>query len=164
MKKTIKKVNKEPKYILHLIVLLSFVFGACESQVSKEKQVQNHKEATTNSLDTRKSLHLNEMQKNHQLINMRSHLEAVQSIVLLLAEDKYEEASKTAREKLGSTTEMRMMCASFGDKNFEKLGLEFHKRADEMSTVFKTKDKDKSLSALANTMKMCIRCHATYKQ
>ncbi len=157
-------MNKEPKYVLYIIVLLSFVFGACESQVSKEKQVQNHKETAPKSLDSRKSLHLNAMQKNHQLTNMRSHLEAVQSIISLLAEDKYEEASKTAREKLGSTTEMRMMCASFGDKNFEKLGLEFHKRADEMSEIFKTKDKDKSLSALANTMNMCVRCHATYKQ
>ena len=114
--------------------------------------------------DERMSLKLNPMQKNHQLMNMRSHLEAVQNIIALLSSEKYDEASKVAYSQLGSTTEMKLMCASFGDKNFENLGLEFHKSADKMSEIFKSKDKNKSLEALSNTMNYCVQCHATYRQ
>ena len=114
--------------------------------------------------DNRIALNLNDMQKSHQLTNMRSHLEAVQQITLLLAKENYNEASKLAYKKLGSTTEMRLMCASFGDKNFERLGLEFHKSADTMSAVLKRRNKEKSLTALANTLSYCVQCHKTYKQ
>ncbi|WCO02883.1 hypothetical protein [Psychroserpens ponticola] len=114
--------------------------------------------------DGRISLNLNPMQKNHQLSNMRSHLEAIQQITLLLSQENYDEASMIAYTKLGSTTEMRLMCASFGDKAFENLGLEFHKSADAMSDVFKKRNKDNSLTALSNTLNYCVQCHATYKQ
>ena len=97
-------------------------------------------------------------------MNMRDHLEAVQNIVTLLSSDKYDEASKVAYTKLGSTTEMKLMCASFGDKNFETLGLEFHQSADKMSEIFKTRNKEKSLKALSNTVNYCVQCHATYRQ
>lgn len=72
--------------------------------------------------------------------------------------------SRVAYKKLGSTTEMKMMCGSFGHKQFETLGLEFHKLADEMSEVFKTKNKNKSLEALSNTMNYCKQCHQTFRQ
>ena len=114
--------------------------------------------------DGRISLQLNAMQKEHQLVHMRAHLVAVQTLVSLLAQDKYEEASVIAYEELGSTTEMKMMCASFGNEQFENLGVSFHKSADEMSEIFKSKDKTKSLQALSHTMSYCISCHATYKQ
>jgi len=114
--------------------------------------------------DTRISLGLNPMQKNHQLKNMRSHLEAIQSLIMLLANDEYEEASTVAYEKLGSTTEMKLMCASFGNEQFETMGLEFHKSADEMSEIFKKEDKTESLTALSNTMNYCVNCHSTFKQ
>ncbi|WP_396600361.1 hypothetical protein [Algibacter sp. R77976] len=114
--------------------------------------------------DGRISLNLNEMQKKHQLSNMRSHLQAVQEITALLSQDDYDKASKLAYSKLGSTTEMKLMCASFGDEGFEKLGLEFHKSADIMSDVLKKRNKENSLAALSNTLNYCVQCHATYKQ
>jgi len=91
--------------------------------------------------DSRISLNLNPMQKEHQLMNMRSHLEAVQNIISLLSDEKYDVASKVAYTKLGSTTEMQLMCSSFDNKAFEKLGMDFHKSADKMSEVFKNKIK-----------------------
>ena len=109
-----------------------------------------------NNADKRISLHLNFMQQK----NMGSHLEAVQDIVKLLSEDKYDEASKVAYTKLGSTTEMKLMCASFGNENFENLGLD--KRAYKMSEVFK--NKNTSLKTLSNTINYCVQCHATFKQ
>lgn len=115
-------------------------------------------------LDSRISLGLNPKQKRHQLKNMRSHLKAIQSIIDLIAEDDYDEASDVAYEKLGSTTEMKLMCASFGNEQFENLGLEFHKSADEMSEIIKGKDQKQSLKAVSHTMDYCIQCHETFRQ
>lgn len=160
---------KKSKAILSILILTSVVMlTSCNENKTKEKVEKNvaitMKENSKMELDKRMSLNLNPMQKNHQLMNMRSHLEAVQTIVTLLASEKYEEASKVAYKKLGSTTEMKLMCASFGDKDFENLGLEFHKSADKMSEIFKSRDKNKSLEALSNTMNYCVQCHSTFRQ
>jgi len=152
------------------LILSALTLFSCSQP--KEKEIEAKIEKTEESPmkhsmkkdDGRTSLHLNAMQKNHQLKNMRSHLEAVQNIILLLSEDKFDEASVLSYEKLGSTTEMRLMCASFGNETFENLGLSFHKSADEMSEIMKKKNKEESLKALSNTMNYCVQCHATFKQ
>jgi len=154
------------------VLTLGAIFLACSEQENTEvKPIEENKEVIITkeikeekSFDTRISLGLNAKQKNHQLKNMRSHLEAVQSIIMLLANDDYDEASVVAYEKLGSTTEMKLMCASFGNEQFETMGLEFHKSADEMSEIFKKKDKAESLTALSNTMNYCVNCHSTFRQ
>ena len=150
-----------------ILVFLIFIFTSCNNKPIDKKTPKKQNTFTLSKnpetvYDKRKSLKLNAMQKNHQLMNMRDHLEAVQKIIALLASDKYDQASKIAYTKLGATTKMKLMCASFGDKNFERLGLEFHKRADNMSKIFK--NKEKSLKALSNTMNYCVRCYATYRQ
>ncbi|MDQ7019109.1 MAG: hypothetical protein Q9M33_08075 [Robiginitomaculum sp.] len=153
-----------------LFISLVSIITSCSTKGPHDKEVKRDEIALPAAgkaemgNDHRISLELNAMQKNHQLKNMRDHLEAVQSIIALLASDKYEEASKVAYSRLGSTTEMKLMCASFGDKNFEKLGLEFHSSADTMSEIFKMGDKKKSLNALSNTLNYCVRCHASYRQ
>ncbi|MCL7761871.1 hypothetical protein MPF19_00490 [Polaribacter sp. Z014] len=150
-----------------LIILITFlVLVSCKKEQTKEVIIPTNTtvEKMMQIDDGRLSLKLNAMQKNHQLSNMRSHLEAIQQITVLLVQENYDEASKLAYTKLGSTTEMRMMCASFGDKNFENLGLKFHESADKMSEVFKSRNKDKSLTALSNTLGYCVQCHTTYKQ
>ena len=162
------KAPKLKSYLL-LFIILMLVNQACKDK-SEETSAQADlpaKEAlpeikegsnmghilenATMGADKRVSLKLNPMQKEHQLLNMRDHLDAVQNIVALLSEEKYDEASKIAYTRLGSTTEMKLMCASFGDADFEKLGLAFHKSADAMSEVFKSGDKNKSLKALSDT-------------
>ncbi len=162
-----KMLNRDMRKLLIVIIGLSFFsFHSCQNESEKEtpKKVETIVMQPTTIDDGRVSLNLNEMQKNHQLSNMRSHLEAVQEITLLLSQDDYDKASELAYTKLGSTTEMKLMCASFGDKGFENLGLEFHKSADIMSEVFKKRNKDNSLTALSNTLNYCVQCHATYKQ
>jgi len=114
--------------------------------------------------DTRISLNMMPMQKRHQLKNMRSHVVAVQAIIKAISDEKYEEASKIAHQKLGLTPEMKMMCSAFGNKQFEELGYGFHNSADKMAEILLTRDAKKSMAALANTMSYCVRCHATFKQ
>jgi len=154
-----------------ITVLLAVGLISSCAQTEKEKVAKTTIEVATKkeskpkkTLDKRISLELNLKQKNHQLSNMRSHLEAIQNITMLLANDEFDKASVLAYEELGSTTEMKLMCASFGNENFENLGINFHKSADEMSEIFKLKNKDESLKALSNTMNYCIQCHATFRQ
>ncbi|WP_299101604.1 hypothetical protein [uncultured Winogradskyella sp.] len=153
--------------IIIAILGLSFIgIHSCKNETSKEipVKVETIFVEPTPIDDGRISLDLNPMQKNHQLSNMRSHLEAVQEITLLLSREDYDKASEIAYTKLGSTTEMKLMCASFGDKGFENMGLEFHKSADKMSEIFKERNREKALVALSNTINYCVQCHATYKQ
>jgi hypothetical protein len=114
--------------------------------------------------DKRTSLNLSPMMKQHQLANMRSHVEAIQSIVGLIAEGDFDNASKIAHTKLGLTEEMKQMCNMFGNKDFTKLGMEFHKSGDELGDVLQKRDVNLSLKAINKTMGYCVQCHATFRQ
>lgn len=117
-----------------------------------------------NMMDTRTSLGVTGPMKQHQLENMRSHVEAIKNIVGLMSESKFDEASVIAHNKLGLSPEMQAMCGMFDNKEFEKLGLAFHKSGDELGDTLKTKDITASLRALNKTMQYCVECHATYRQ
>lgn len=123
-----------------------------------------HQHMMGESTDSRTSLHLSPQVKQHQLANMRSHLEAVRNIVGLIAEEKFDEASNIAHDKLGLTPEMKKMCSMFGNDDFKKLGLAFHQSADELGDVLKKGNVQASLNALHTTMNSCVQCHATFRQ
>jgi len=120
--------------------------------------------ASNSSDDTRISLGLGPMQKQHQLSNMRSHLKAVQDIAGLIADKRFDEASTVAHQKLGLTPEMQQMCNMFENQDFRAMGLAFHQSADELGETLKSKDPEQSLRALHRTMNYCIECHASYRQ
>ncbi len=115
-------------------------------------------------MDTRTSLELSPKMKQHQLSNMRVHVEAIKNIVGLMAENKFEEAGKTAHDKLGLTPEMQEMCNMFDNEKFKALGFAFHKSGDDLGDALQTKDVNTSLRALNKTMQFCVECHATYRQ
>ncbi|MDZ4202308.1 MAG: cytochrome C [Gallionella sp.] len=114
--------------------------------------------------DTRISLGLSPQMKQHQLANMRGHVEAIRTIVGLIADNKFEDASHTAHSQLGLTPEMQSMCDMFGNERFRKLGYEFHKSGDDLGDVLKNGDARNSLRALNKTMQYCVECHATFRQ
>ena len=114
--------------------------------------------------DGRTSLNLSPEMKNHQLTNMRAHLEAVQAIIGLIADEKFDKASDIAHSKLGLTEEMEKMCNMFNNEDFTALGLAFHKSGDTLGDALKTKDTKKSLRALNTTVNYCVQCHATFRQ
>ena len=114
--------------------------------------------------DKRISLNFPPPMKQEQLANMRSHLEAVKTIVDFISKGKFDEASKVAHQKLGLTPDMQKMCGMVKNKGFASMGLSFHKSADKLGNVLKTKDVKKSLQALNQTLSFCVQCHATYRQ
>ncbi|NOY48926.1 MAG: cytochrome c [Chlorobi bacterium] len=166
-------MKKTTPTIYSFILLIGILFTSCNEEKTNKQNVEtatenhNHSEMMQNMknlTDNRISLNLSPEKAQHQLMNMRSHVVAVQSIINYLSKDEFEKASEVAASKLGLTDEMKMMCTSFNNEEFERLGLEFHNNADKMSQIFKAKDKNKSLEALSTTMTSCITCHATFKQ
>jgi len=114
--------------------------------------------------DGRISLDLSPQMAQHQLMNMRNHVAAVKSVINFLSKDEFDSASEVAHSGLGLTKQMEKMCTSFNNPEFVKLGLEFHRSADSLADVLKTKDKNKSLQALSTTMNFCVVCHSTFRQ
>jgi len=59
---------------------------------------------------------------------------------------------------------MESMCNRFENEGFKKMGVGFHKSADELGEVLSKGDIKNSLAALGNTMTYCVSCHAQFKQ
>jgi len=158
--------------IFTALTIVGLTFTSCNksNKPAKKAEVQmpNHNQMMMHNMkmtaDTRIPLNVSPQKAQHQLMNMRNHVKAVQEIIGYLSNDDYDKASEVAAKKLGLTDEMKMMCSSFGNADFERMGMQFHNNADKMSAIFKTKDKNKSLEALALTMNSCVNCHATFKQ
>jgi hypothetical protein len=156
--------------IKQLIILVGMLFSmgmvltsfAGDNEHASEQM--DHHNMMVHMNDGRISLGLPQQMKMHQLANMRSHVEAVQTIVGLMADGDFNAASEIAHSRLGLTEEMKTMCNMFDNSNFKKLGLQFHESADVLAEVLKTKDMNKSLRALHTTMGYCVQCHATFRQ
>ncbi len=150
------------------IFLLVFIFliyvVPVYAQSEKDVMANHHMMMNDTINDKRISLNLPPPMKVHQLENMRSHVEAVQAIIGLIAEQNFNKASEIAHTKLGLTEEMKKMCSMFKNEGFRTLGFQFHKSADELAEVLKTKDMTKSLQSLHKTMSYCVQCHATFRQ
>ena len=114
--------------------------------------------------DGRASLHLAAPMRMMQKRMMREHLAAVQAIVGLVADGRFDEAAKIAHEKLGLTPAMKKMCDMFGNNDFRTMGLAFHSQADELGEVLKTRNLNKSLRALHSVLNSCVQCHARFRQ
>jgi len=151
------------KFLITASVFIGIV-GLSVAFAEDEKMHHESHHHEMNMMDTRTSLGLSAEMKQHQLSNMREHVEAIKSIVGLMAENKFEEASKIAHAKLGSTPEMLKMCNMFDNKDFKTLGLAFHKSGDELGEALQTRDVNVSLRALNRTMQYCVECHGAYRQ
>ena len=145
------------KKFLILALLLAPV-GAMAAQESMVGHMAH------NMNDKRISLGFSPQMRHHQLVNMRAHLAAVQSVIGLLSDEKFEKASKVAHTKLGLTEEMKQMCDMFENEDFKKLGYAFHNSADELGDALQTKNMKKSLQALNKTIGYCVQCHEKFRQ
>jgi hypothetical protein len=118
----------------------------------------------TSLVDLRIPLNLTPEMKQHQLSNMRSHMQAIHKIVTLISQGEFEKAAGIAHNDLGLTAEMQRMCGMSGNAKFTELGLAFHTSADELGEVLMKKDVGLSLQALSKTTGYCVECHAAFRQ
>jgi len=154
------------RIVVALIVgsLIAIPAMAEEMMHGRMSGMHAHQSGMTEENDTRTSLNLPTPMRLIQKKMMREHLQAVNDIVGLIAERKFNAASKIAHRKLGLTPEMKKMCNMFANDHFRKIGLDFHKHADELGDVLKMKNLNKSLRALHTVMNSCVQCHATFRQ
>ncbi len=116
-------------------------------------------------LDARAPVPLLPMMANHQKLNMRAHLGAVEQIVGGAAANDFAAVEQGA-STLGLSPEMEQMChhMGLGAPGFTERALAFHKSADAIAEAARAKDQAKVLAALDVTLKSCTGCHETYKQ
>lgn|SRR3989338_2183870 len=152
------------KRILTAVAALIGIAGLNTAFAAGEMMNHEGHQHKMSMMDTRIPLGLSEEMKQHQLSNMREHVEAIKSIVGLMAENKFADASKIAHTKLGLTPEMKMMCSMFNNEKFMELGFAFHKSGDDLGEALKTRKVNASLRALNKTMQYCVECHAAYRQ
>jgi len=154
-----------------MLIVFTALFLTCMSIMSAAgnskddmSNTMSHNNMMTTSDDTRISLELPPMMKQHQLSNMRGHVEAVRNIIGLIADKEFDKASEVAHSQLGLTEQMKKMCSMFNNADFRQLGFAFHNSADQLAIVLKTKNTQQSLQALNTTMHYCVQCHATFRQ
>lgn len=147
---------------LFLTGMTTVAMAGNKSSGSQNNMMSNNMMSASH--DTRISLGLSPMMKQHQLANMRGHIEAIQKIVGLIAAGKFDNASEIAHSDLGLTDKMKKMCSMFTNADFRQLGFAFHKSADQLAVVLKTRNTQQSLQALHTTMHYCVQCHATFRQ
>jgi len=152
------------KRILIAVSAFIGIVGLNVAFAADEKMHMGSQHHDMSMMDTRISLGVSPEMKQHQLSNMREHVEAIKSIVGLMSENKFEDASKVAHTKLGLTPEMQKMCSMFNNEKFTTLGIAFHKSGDDLGNALQTKDVNASLRALNKTMQYCVECHAIYRQ
>jgi hypothetical protein len=117
-----------------------------------------------NIIDNRATLNLSPRMKHRLLSNMREQLAATRAIIGMLAQEKFERASTTARTKLGMTEDLKKIYDTSKHEDFKKLGLAANTSADELAKTLQTKDLKKSLQALRETMDYCQQCHSKFRQ
>jgi len=117
-----------------------------------------------NIVDNRATLNLSPRLKHRLLANMREQLAATRAIIGMLAQEKFEKASTTARTKLGMTEDLKKIYDTSKNEDFKKLGLAANTSVDELTKTLQTKDLKKSLQALRETMGYCQQCHSKFRQ
>jgi hypothetical protein len=150
------------RQIAFSVLVLAGVAGFNTAMAAEE--MMHHGDHHMAGMDTRISLGLPAPMKQHQLTNMREHVVAIQAIVGLIADSKFEDAAKIAHKQLGLSPEMQSMCSMFENDKFKALGFAFHQSGDDLGDVLQTRDVHASLRALNKTMGYCVECHSTYRQ
>lgn len=143
------------KILMLALLVLPVVASAAEEDIGLTAH---------NLFDTRISLALTPPIKHRLLVNMRAQLAAIQTIIGLLADEKFDQADKISRAKLGISDEMKQIYGRANNEDYKNLGHTFHNSADELATTLQTKDMKKSLQALRNTMGYCVQCHHKFRQ
>ena len=93
--------------IFGILFSVGLAMGAYAESSDSPMGHMMHHNMTQPINDDRISLGLSPEMAQHQLANMRSHVEAVQSIVGLLVEGAFDKASQIAHSKLGLTDKMK---------------------------------------------------------
>lgn len=99
-------------------------------------------------------------------LTMREHLEAIEAIVAALAREDFTRAATLANEELGfpkhHVAMQREEGASF-PATYHELAMAHHQAAEDLGAVIPTKDLNRILPNLAQTIHACVKCHQVFR-
>jgi len=106
----------------------------------------------------------------HTLTNMRDHLLALAQIQDALSAGAYDEAASIAEQRLGMSSLIAHYAheaAKYMPQGMQDAGTAMHRGASrfavELQKTAVTDDLKPALSALAETTRACVACHAGYR-
>ena len=139
----------------------------------------------SHAADTRRPLDFPPPMREHMLSNMRSHLEAVNEIILALSAADGEKAAKIAQSRLslespgaaacnpknatksGAMGDMAQMMAQHMPEEMRTIGYAMHDSASQFAieaAKLKTGgDPKPALASLAKVTENCAACHSAYR-
>src|SRR4030067_3318494 len=94
------------KRVLTTVSIFIGIAGLNVAFADDEKMHHKNHQHDMSMMDTRTSLGLSAEMKQHQLSNMREPVAAIRSIVGLISESRFEDASRIAHTKPGLTPAM----------------------------------------------------------
>jgi len=115
--------------------------------------------------DGRLAIHLNEVERNLVLTEMRGFLDAVQKITLAIADDDMASVAQHAK-KVGKAEQAGIPLSLMGKlpMSFKKLGSDTHKKFDQLALDAESLgDANQALNQLATLMQNCVTCHAGHR-
>jgi hypothetical protein len=115
--------------------------------------------------DERQPVKMTKEMAEHQLKNMRDHLEAITGIVDAMA-DKNFKKMKLESKRLASSPKMKQMCNNMGKATpgFTEMGLALHSAADTLVHAAEKKNYNQFVKNLSTTLHTCTSCHSAFKQ
>ncbi len=116
--------------------------------------------------DKRMMVELPAPMKTHMLQNMRGHLVVIDQLILLLSEEKLDEASELAEFELGMSSLDKhgaSHIAPYYPKGMQQAGTAMHKSASQFARVAEEGDVLVAFKALRKITAACNNCHAGYK-
>lgn len=136
--------------------------GACQRS---ESSLLSSPQQQLDEMDQRQPVPLIPMMANHQKENMRDHLVVVQEIMQALAVRDFAAIEKSAA-RISYSEQQAQRCSHMGSgaQGFPETGVDFHRTADTIIAAAKSKDVDKTLTALSNTLAKCTACHSRFRQ
>jgi hypothetical protein len=97
---------------------------------------------------------------------MQEHLQAIQTIVAALAQERYEQASAIAHKELGFPKHHQVMQREVGapfPKKYQELAIAHHQAGEDLANVILTREMKPILRQLDRTINACVECHQAYR-
>lgn len=120
--------------------------------------------------EPRQLVELPPMMQEHMLANMRDHLSALSEIIGALGRQDYEQAARTAEQRLGMSsleTHGASHMAQYMPEEMQAIGTRMHRAASRFALDVENRAVEGNLApaleSLSDVMGQCAACHAGYR-
>lgn len=170
------------------IGLASGITAHAEAPMHQMDHMQHMQHMAAASHDTRQQVSFPPEMRQHTLVNMRDHLEALSEILSNMSDGQYVKAAQVANARLGMDSPSAEGCkgedtsskphmskpanmdhqmAQFMPEGMRSIGLAMHQAASdfavEANKAGKSGNPKQALAALSKVTQQCTACHASYK-